>query len=88
MSKTALHKRVLNAIHEDNSIVVDVAVVEQATGFEESYMNSLGLTRYDLKQLWKHGLALRGKDSNGITRWILLGRTDAEVSNGGTSEQK
>lgn len=86
MSKSALHNRVFKAINEDNTIVVDINDVESHKGFTEAYMEQLGLRRYDLKQLWKNGLALRGKDIKGKTMWVLLGRTDLkETSNGGQS---
>lgn len=89
MSQSALHKRVLKAITEDNTIVVDIKDAESQQGFTESYMEGLGLRRYDLKQLWKNGLALRGKDQLGNPRWVLLGRTDVEekgASDGRESE--
>lgn len=89
MSKSALHNRVLKAIHEDNTIVVDIKDVEGHKGFTEQYMLDLGLRGYDLKQLYKNGLALRGRDVKGTTMWILLGRTDTEekgAPDGGTSK--
>lgn len=91
MSKSALHKRVFKAINEDNTIVVDIEDVEGHRGFTEQYMLDLGLRRYDLKQLHKNGLALRGKDVKGTTMWVLIGRTDIEekgAPDGGQGKQE
>lgn len=66
---------VKKALHEDNSIAVSKAELEQATGKTEEQMAAIGLSRNDLKKLERKGLALRGyaptKRGHQL-RWILV----------------
>jgi len=66
---------VKNALHEDNTIAVSKAELEQATGKTEAQMAAVGLSRNDLKKLERKGLELRGyaptKKGHQL-RWILV----------------
>lgn len=86
MSKNALKGRIERALQADPSIVADIKDVETISGHPEAYLKQLGLTRYDLKQLWNNGLALRG-NLNGETRWILIASA-GEATNGGQSKSE
>lgn len=72
--------RVKAACAKDASIVVAEDAVEESQGFSESYLEYLGLTRQELKNLEKSGLAkrgyARGTTQNGghQVRWILIAR--------------
>lgn len=85
MSKR-LKERVLEALSKDPTIVVGKSKLEQATGFSEAYMNSLGLEKRDLKKLANKGLALKGyaKRKTGHTpMWVLVAHDEPETDTQG-----
>lgn len=64
---STLKDRVLKALQGDNSIVVSRDKLHEHKGFTQPYMESLGLSKVDLKKLERHGLAARGYTKNTYT---------------------
>lgn len=60
MTKSALTRRLKQALDADNSIVIDPKDLKDAKGFKQDYLLSLGLRKSDLKKLESMGQAKRG----------------------------
>lgn len=73
---------VKDALAQDKEIVVSRTKLQTETckGFTQPYMESLGLTKVDLKLLERKGLAARGyaKTPKGLrVVWVLIGDENA-----------
>lgn len=60
-----LKERIEKALQANPNIVVSPKDIENTLGFELEYLESLGITKSDLKRLERHGLAVRGYTNNG-----------------------
>lgn len=59
MTKSALQRRLNQALEADNSIVIDPKDLSEAKGFNQDYLLSLGLRKADLVKLETMGQAKR-----------------------------
>lgn len=79
-----MNKRLIDVVQKalaaDPKIAVDKAELEHSSGHTEDYMQSIGLTRNDLKKLERQGLAMRGyakpNKKGHQVMWVLVGRND------------
>lgn len=71
---TALLTRVATAVSLDPSLQVTLEKLQEASGHEENYFESLGVRTADLKKLEVWGLAKRGY-LKGKKRWTLISPT-------------
>jgi hypothetical protein len=88
-----LYNRVAEAIKNDNTICATLDEIKKENkGYTTTYMESLGLSKTDLKKLERKGLALRGygtreattplgkRKSTRVVVWMLV-VTQPEVAN-------
>ena len=62
--RSQLHVRLEKACHEDNTIVVRPEEAHLHPGFSTDYLESLGISKMDLKLLERIGFAYRGYTKN------------------------
>lgn len=64
MTNRALKRRLINALNEDNTILVSSADLSKSSGFKLDHFQYLGLRESDLKRLESFGMARRGYSKN------------------------
>ena len=73
-----LAERIKAAGDKDSTIVVPKSKLGESAGYSEEYFEYLGLSKQDLKNMEKEGLAMRGYLPKANTsgghqvRWVLL----------------
>lgn len=80
-----LDEKVRLALGQDSTIAVTRAELETAEGKTEAYLDSLGLSRTDLKRLERKGFALRGykpSPKGHELRWLIIERVEPTVPTG------